>query len=441
MHIKELYLKNFRGFEELRIQFPEDLAVIIGVNGSGKSSVLDAIAILLSRFVKLVYLSKQPSFSIVEEDLNANAKNGLISIKATGEDQVSWGITVENNGGLFKTSGDEGRGNLISIGNDLRQNLYFKLGFGLTNLPILLYYQTNRFLSENSNKKNSNQRKAKIYEFEYEQFHAYDNAFTKGMLGFDDFVNWFRVEEDLENETRLRENPEYKNRNLEIIREAIQKFLNNLPNIDFSNLRIVRAKTDSEFKFRMSVESNLFITKNGQNLKIEQLSSGEKMLLMIVSDLARRLSIANQSLESNALGGKGVVLIDEVDLHLHPQWQRAVIPSLKRTFPNIQFIVTTHSPQVLSNVKKENILILEDYKVVDVTPHTYGRDSNSILYELMGVQARPEEVQKQLDKCFRLIDEEKLEEAKIALRELAQILGENDSEIVRAHTLINFLSE
>jgi predicted ATP-binding protein involved in virulence len=124
------------------------------------------------------------------------------------------------------------------------------------------------------------------------------------------------------------------------------------------------------------------IEKGGEKLKIDQLSDGEKMLLLVVSDLARRLSIANPGME-DSLQGNGVVLIDEVDLHLHPQWQREVIPALGKTFPNCQFITTTHSPQVLSNVEKENILILEDYRIVENTPFTYGRDSNSILYDLM----------------------------------------------------------
>ena len=165
------------------------------------------------------------------------------------------------------------------------------------------------------------------------------------------------------------------------------------------------------------------------------------MLLMLVTDLARRLAIANPGLGVDALQGQGIVLIDEIDLHLHPQWQRMVIPSLTRTFPNCQFIVTTHSPQVLSKVKKENVFILEDYKLVEVTPHTYGRDSNSILYELMDVKERPGDVQEKIDACFALIDEEKIEEAKVKLQELEDLLGENDAEIVRARTLISFLTD
>jgi predicted ATP-binding protein involved in virulence len=179
------------------------------------------------------------------------------------------------------------------------------------------------------------------------------------------------------------------------------------------------------------------IEKAGQSLKLEQLSDGEKMLLLVVSDLARRLSIASPTLD-DALQGLGIVLIDEIDLHLHPQWQREVIPALRRTFPNCQFIATTHSPQVLSNVEKEDILILEYYKIVESTPFTYGKDSNSILYELMNVEERPAKVKEELDELYRLIDAEKVEEARMELKKLADILGEDDKEIIRANMYIDF---
>jgi len=166
------------------------------------------------------------------------------------------------------------------------------------------------------------------------------------------------------------------------------------------------------------------------------------MLLMLVTDLARRLAILNPAVRepAQALEGKGIVLIDEIDLHLHPQWQRIVISRLTETNPNCQFIVTTHSPQVLSHVYRENVFILNNAQVVKVTPPTFGRDNNSILYELMGVTERPIEVQQKLDKCFKLIDDEKIEEAKTALAKLADLLGDDDPEIVRAYTLIDFFN-
>jgi predicted ATP-binding protein involved in virulence len=195
----------------------------------------------------------------------------------------------------------------------------------------------------------------------------------------------------------------------------------------FTNLRVRRQPT-----LRMTVE------KNGEELIVNQLSDGEKCLLAMTGDLARRLSIANPSLK-NPLEGYGVVLIDEVDLHLHPQWQRIIIPSLERTFPNCQFIVTTHSPLVLSYLKKEQVFLLEDFKLVEKTPHTYGRDVGSILFDVMAVLDRPDEIKKRLEKCNRLIDDENYDDAKREIDKLEVLLGPNDPEILRAKSMLTFL--
>ena len=102
---------------------------------------------------------------------------------------------------------------------------------------------------------------------------------------------------------------------------------------------------------------------------------------------------------------------------------------------------TTHSPQVLSNVKKENVFIVEDFQVYPAENNTFGRDSNSILSELMGVSERPVKIQNKLTECLYKIDDGQIEEAKILLHELSDLLGHNDSEIVKANTLISFLSK
>jgi predicted ATP-binding protein involved in virulence len=184
----------------------------------------------------------------------------------------------------------------------------------------------------------------------------------------------------------------------------------------------------------------MMICKGETPLNINQLSSGEKTLLTLVADLARRLAIANPHRE-NPLIGNGVVLIDEVDLHLHPRWQRALIPQLQKTFPNCQFIVTTHSPLVLSNISHKKVIILEDFQPVKITPHTFGRDNNSILYELMGVKQRPDEMQQQFDQVYELIDDDHLKKAKKLLTQLSKVVGFNDPDIAYGNSLINFMDD
>ena len=156
----------------------------------------------------------------------------------------------------------------------------------------------------------------------------------------------------------------------------------------------------------------------------------------MVVDIAMRLAIANSG--NKSLHGEGIVLIDEIEQHLHPEWQRKVIPALSDTFPNLQFIVTTHSPQVLSKVKKENVFILEDGKLVQNVPFTYGRNASAILFEIFGVTDRPIEVQEKINRCSQLLEEENYADAKTLLKELIDLLGENDEAVVGARTQLLF---
>ncbi|MDJ0799762.1 MAG: AAA family ATPase [Calothrix sp. MO_167.B12] len=436
MHIEKLHIQNFRGFKEIIINFPRsNIAVFIGINGSGKSSILDCIAIMLFQFVLRLRARRQFDFRFAENDINikSNSTINSITISTKQVDRLYWKIVEEVVSRQTRSNYDEISRYIKNLRNNLKSDPDL-------NLPVMVYYQTHRMVLKNPyifEEKSSKRAKEEVYP----QLYAYENAFSTGINNFQDFFDWFKEQEDYENEIRLRDSNEYRNPRLQIIRRAIEKFLECFSNSQFSNLRVVRSTIHRDFYSGTIYKyPSLTITKNDQDLRLEQLSDGEKMLLMLVTDLARRLAIANPSLD-DALSGEGIVLIDEIDLHLHPQWQRNVISSLTQTFPNCQFIVTTHSPQVLSGVEKENVFILENYQIVNNTPYTYGKDSNSILYELMNVKERPNEVQQQIDRCFQFIDNDNLDAAKSALRELSNLLGENDLAVVRARTHISFLED
>jgi predicted ATP-binding protein involved in virulence len=139
------------------------------------------------------------------------------------------------------------------------------------------------------------------------------------------------------------------------------------------------------------------------------------------------------------LQGSGVILIDEIELHLHPYWQRRVIPALTRTFPNCQFIVTTHSPQVISHVKPEGIYVLEKTETGIMAYHpeaSFGRDSNRILEELMYVTERPQEIQVKFLELFHLIDAGDLESARALRNDLEEAIGASEPQFAKADILI-----
>jgi predicted ATP-binding protein involved in virulence len=410
MRVKQLKMQSFRGMGDLTLDFDEAVpTVFVGVNGVGKSSILDCIAILLSRFTSAIQHSTSSGRLFKEEDIQNLKKEThneiTISFKA---ENVSWSLTRVQKGHSKDTNSN--LSDINKVTENIKQNLFTSHGY---DLPIVIYYSTNRAVLDIPLKIRK--------QHSFEQIDVYDNALTGIGSEFRTFFEWFRKQEDLENELRLENNPSYRDKQLEAVRQAISSLIPS-----FSNLRVRR------FPLRMTVQ------KQGEELIINQLSDGEKCLLAMVGDLARRLAIANPGLE-NPLEGAGIVLIDEIELHLHPKWQREIIPALTRTFPNCQFIVTTHSPQVISHVKPEGIYILEKTEsgVTAYRPESsYGRDSNSILEDLMNVSERPEKIQEELLQLFRLIDAGDLAKARELKQELAEQIGADEPEFVKADVLI-----
>ena len=249
----------------------------------------------------------------------------------------------------------------------------------------------------------------------FDQLAAYDQALSGSWRSFRIFFEWFRDREDLENEQRL-DNPGFRDRQLQAVRTATERFLPG-----FTELKVRRKPL------------HMVVEKDGEELKVDQLSDGEKCTLAMIGDLARRMSIANPA-HGDPLDGAGVVLIDEIDLHLHPGWQRQVVTALPQTFPNCQFLVSTHSPQIVSHVEQERIWILErgGSGVSAGRPaESYGQTSGRILEDVMRVPERPQAIKERLSRLFRAIRHDELATAKQLLSELADTIG-RDPDLVKA---------
>ncbi|ELS00881.1 putative ATP-binding protein involved in virulence [Xenococcus sp. PCC 7305] len=417
MHIEALELENFRGFNKIFLEkIPKKLVIIVGINGAGKSSILDAISCFLSYIIYCLNPEKNlinvPKL-LEDKDINNESLFTKLQIKTNfGYCQIhkkkgtQWQDTT-----VSENSHADLKKHLVFIQKSWQENSQY-------NIPLFVYYPVNRKVANISL-----ETPKKDYS---RQIDAYSQGRKGLVIDFSGFFQWFRQREDIENEFRLNQDNNYRDKQLETVRNAILQLMPN-----FTSFRVRRSPPPL----------SLTLIKNGESLVINQLSDGEKSLIAMIGDLAKRLVIANPSLD-DPLEGEGIVLIDEIELHLHPQWQREIIPKLLTIFPNCQFFITTHSPQVLSNVQKESIFILEDFKVLAETPHSYGRDSNSILYDLFNVPNRPQHTQEIIDKMFDLMkneDKYSLSEAKELLRELEASLGEEDTEIIRAKTHLDFV--
>jgi predicted ATP-binding protein involved in virulence len=197
----------------------------------------------------------------------------------------------------------------------------------------------------------------------------------------------------LDDTKRLKQALVNQGRELEVVTQTIEKFIP-----EYKNLRVTRIPVP-----------HMLIEKNNKTLSLNQLSDGEKNMIAMVGDIARRLSMANPNLD-NPLEGDGIVMIDEVDLHLHPNWQQRILVSLEEAFPNIQFIVTTHSPQVLTTVKSECIQGLtyeNDNLKIQKFDFSLGAKSHELLYQILGISERPQniEIVKDLNRYLELVDE------------------------------------
>ena len=132
------------------------------------------------------------------------------------------------------------------------------------------------------------------------------------------------------------------------------------------------------------------------------------------------------------------MLIDEIDLHLHPKWQRQIVHKLVQAFPRCQFIATTHSPQVIGEVEHDRIQIIADGQVYSPT-HSFGVDSSRVLEEVMDAPPRTEEVEDLLTKVSQELGKQRLEQARGLLAQLVDRLGENDPDVTRITTLLDFV--
>ena len=208
---------------------------------------------------------------------------------------------------------------------------------------------------------------------------------------------------------------------LKFVRQAIELFIP-----EYQNLQVKREP-----------EPRMELTKNGQIFNLNQLSDGEKNLIALIGDIARRLTMANPSLE-NPLHGEGIIIIDEIDMHLHPKWQRILSEKLTEVFPNCQFFLSTHSPQVVSHVQEQSVIGLEnvDGEIKTFTVNDpYGKNSDRILEDIMNVSSRPQVIQNKLDAIFDLISADKLEDAQEKILLLKKEMGE-DGELTKASTII-----
>ena len=430
MRIVGLKLTNFRIFRELEWSFGEqDLVAFIGENGGGKSAVLDALgvglAILNDQLIGERY-DKVPRHYLRSDDISIGARQCLVrvSIKSSDEEFTIDAMIHDDVKGRhsYGISGSRPFEEYRSSIWNLESTIPAYFTFDVDRARVI-----NTISSDNSTSNES---------FEYH----HKNTIRGEEAPYNLFRRWFIVEHTVEVEQKVKQRDFDLNiLSLFIIRHAVTKFLEQL---NFgTNIKISVAHTNNGildvFGGEWDNRSELIIIeKDGQEILMDYLSSGEKGVIILCVEIARRLYLSKR--DTGALANSAIVLIDEIELHLHPAWQRRVLPALRATFPNVQFFVTTHSPQTLSTLNREQIIEVRDGELFSASADPKGRDTNGILEELMGVDKRPEEVDDLIDEIMEGIYSEQPDfaAAEAKIERLKSLVATGDPILLRIDSVI-----
>jgi len=431
MKLENLTLANYRGFEQIELEFTGDLTVIAGVNGIGKSSILSAIATVASHLLPVISSAKKESLELSADDIHTGKPALTVSALWTTAGgpfhaQVVRSSKDEAKAGEYRKRRDQARFDLRQTAKGSKEEwklleeiryldellrpdadhfTYQCDGDASTYLALILNYPAQPLVIHYSTERCFRGMPKRLLEVKpLSPADANTDALAGMEVKLNEFANWFRV-------VQAGKRTAFGKRLRGMLDDAIAKLLPG-----FSGLQLEQDPLP-----------HFTVQKAGKIMKLGQLSDGEQGLLALVFDITRRLAIANPQSKSPLTEGTAVVLIDEIELHLHPTWQRQALRHLLEVFPACQFVITTHSPQVIGQVKPEKLRLLHPDEAGKVRLHllsqSFGMDSSWILQNIMGCAAREYEVEQKLSAIFDLIDARKYPAARKAVTALREEVG------------------
>lgn len=419
MKMERIQFSNFRCFGDYSIKFKPSVNLLFGANGSGKTTVLKGLKVVMSSFfsgfsdvnTRFIGIAINDFMSEVDNDMETLERPVSINYDFLGYHN----LTVSRSGKKNRTS----IAGLKSLRDDGRK-LYQQLAAaddGSIDLPLFAAFSTEDI---HSSRKLDRSIFAKYYQ--PRSFGYYECLQGDGFFDY-----WMhRLLVLAEGQKSLVE--------IETISKAIAQALGT------NGCNII-----SGMSIRPMIKKVYFHYVDGREVESDNLSDGYKRIVNIVANLAIRCHLLNGKTfgQDCCRLTSGVVLVDEIDQHLHPELQLKVLNSLHETFPKLQFVVSSHAPLVMSSVKTdENNQVLhlqykdEAYRISPIS--TYGLDASTILELYMGSRSRVAEVGDHLKHLFDLIDEDHYPEAKEELRNLENKFGDTIPELIQARTMLDF---
>ncbi len=484
MQINSLYIKEYKLLKEFNIDFKEDVSIFIGINGSGKSTILECIAIIFSD----LFLKERSKFGYsleyelrLEEILEQTATTSdfkteyvkvQIEAKNAGEDSVVKVLLdskeiikeseIEKQFGFFEKilpsniviyySGLAEIMKKICLPHDEKLSVNYRKGNTSIERPFF-YFEPPLFnlilitlLSyEFGNIPSFLKSRVKIHGLQSIQLTIKKPSWGKGKSR-----NWWGAKGEVKQFLDLLNSKSDNNLLIDdLLKNADEKNGNIVieSNLNDDNLIITIITQEKLFEIREHFVEEKTLFKVLNTLIIDGFNPEVKFVF--INESGKHFNVISEG-EQQAIIVRGLIelvnnentlfLFDEPDTYLHPSWQIDFIGDLidsnnKDEFSTSQFLITTHSPQLVSNLKEGELFIMKDGGLINHSDDYYGRDINSILSNYMGSEYRPEEVTEIIEKISILIDEKKYKEAKSKL----DLLNKNDSEYIRLSTKLKFL--
>lgn len=415
MHLEKVHIKNYKAIEELDIELKPGVNLLIGDNGAGKTSVLEGIAVALGgMFVNVAGVSAR---NIVKDDVRLEVKPmGDSSTAIEYFEPVSAGCTLyisDEQEFTWNRIKEEASATHTRI-DDKNVCVWMKK---LTNntetiLPLISFQSAARAWRVRRGDFGTELKK-KLDDRRCGYIGCLDSS-----MDVKSVQQWCLKQEVVSsNKGIVREYEMFKS-----IVAAFMKEINELEHVPM----VCYSPQFDELVYKV----------DDKEMPISKLSAGYQSLLWMIMDLAYRVCILNPELESREQIS-GVVLIDEIDLHLHPKWQWNVIEALRKTFANIQFIIATHSPIVISASENANLVLLDNARNVSYLPDCYGYEVEDVLYYRQESISRPKKVKVLVDQIEKALDDVDFDTALSALDKLKSVLGEDNSEYKKMAGMIS----
>ncbi|MCB9766166.1 MAG: AAA family ATPase [Alphaproteobacteria bacterium] len=426
MRIDRLRLKNFRCFKYFDLELHHRVTLLVGTNGAGKSAVLDALAIAVGAWLSGTSQARREARSIVATDARLVRQeigdqmtvNPVfpVRVEAHGRFELAGGQTrlpgFEDSSWARELADQDGRtsvGDAATLRDAAAWDEHQAAKRPEHPLPVLAYYGTGRLWVQKRDKTPEQRSRMSGYRacLEFASDHKLFEHWMADMEGA-------RVQRLAAAQEAGRPLSEVRSPHLEAVQAAAVALLEGA----------------TRFFFSIAHQELRVVFEDGTTLPYTALSDGQRSLIMLAADLAWRCVQLNPYLGVEASAKtRGIVLIDEIELHLHPQWQRRVLTRITSIFPQVQFVIATHSPQVVSTAAPSWLRVVYPDGRWHGVDHTRGRDSNALLRDVFGTVSRPEFAREAIAQIERLIGEGNTEAARVELEALEQELGPDDDTL------------